>query len=46
MYVQVLKLLKRGGKAVQRRLFDDMTLEYFMPRSVVSSRGLYTCIQN
>lgn len=35
-------LLKRGGKAVQRRLFDDMTLEYFMPRSVDQfSRSVY-----
>lgn len=34
--------LLKGGKAVQRRLFDDMTLEYFMPRSVDQfSRSVY-----
>lgn len=26
--------LKRGEKTVKRRLFDDITLEYFLPHSV------------
>lgn len=34
MYVQVLKFFKKGEKTVKRRLFDDITLEYFLPHSV------------
>lgn len=33
-------LLKRG-EAVERRPFDDMTLEYFTPVLWISSSGLY-----